>query len=252
MGERGTLEAIRQMQGFEAPQTHGTPNSAAPNRGFRSQSARPALPHGRRWVGPPVAASSNARSGHGRKTPRDTYQRRSITFFVREDADWMIPRRESVDVQPAGLSADAGTVLQFLRQRGASFFADIVRGTGKLKAEVETALWNLWPLDSLPRMVLTICVRLSTLSGAPARAADEPHDRGTALALVTAVFRRPARPHSSARSDLLDAFTSLRNRVPRASHPRNHSSKWREVLITLVASKIAANSRRPVCQWIFG
>jgi len=30
-----------------------------------------------------------------------------------------------------------------LRQRGASFFADIVRGTGKLKAEVETALWEL-------------------------------------------------------------------------------------------------------------
>jgi ATP-dependent Lhr-like helicase len=34
-------------------------------------------------------------------------------------------------------------VLEFLRQRGASFFADIVRGTGKLKAEIETALWEL-------------------------------------------------------------------------------------------------------------
>jgi ATP-dependent Lhr-like helicase len=33
--------------------------------------------------------------------------------------------------------------LEFLRQRGASFFADIVRGTGKLKSEVETALWEL-------------------------------------------------------------------------------------------------------------
>src|SRR5262249_42703168 len=31
----------------------------------------------------------------------------------------------------------------FLRQRGASFFADIVRGTGRLKAEIETALWEL-------------------------------------------------------------------------------------------------------------
>ena len=30
-----------------------------------------------------------------------------------------------------------------LRRRGASFFADIVRGTGKLKAEIETALWEL-------------------------------------------------------------------------------------------------------------
>src|SRR5437763_3678696 len=33
-------------------------------------------------------------------------------------------------------------VLDFLRQRGASIFADIVRGTGKLKAEIETALWE--------------------------------------------------------------------------------------------------------------
>ena len=34
-------------------------------------------------------------------------------------------------------------MLEFLRQRGASFFADIVRATGKLKAEIETALWEL-------------------------------------------------------------------------------------------------------------
>jgi ATP-dependent Lhr-like helicase len=55
----------------------------------------------------------------------------------------MIPRREAGEMQPRGLSADAATVLQFLRQRGASFFAEIARGTGKLKAEVETALWEL-------------------------------------------------------------------------------------------------------------
>ena len=32
---------------------------------------------------------------------------------------------------------------QFPHRHGASFFTDIVRGTGKLKAEVETALWEL-------------------------------------------------------------------------------------------------------------
>lgn len=42
-----------------------------------------------------------------------------------------------------GLSNGAQLVHEFLRQRGASFFADIVRGTGKLKAEIETALWEL-------------------------------------------------------------------------------------------------------------
>jgi ATP-dependent Lhr-like helicase len=41
------------------------------------------------------------------------------------------------------LSEGARQVLDFLRHRGASFFADIVRGTEKLKAEIETALWEL-------------------------------------------------------------------------------------------------------------
>jgi ATP-dependent Lhr-like helicase len=66
-----------------------------------------------------------------------------ITFFVRDDAEWMIPRRDGSEVTLSGLSPDANAVLQFLRQRGASFFVDIVRGTGQLKAEVETALWEL-------------------------------------------------------------------------------------------------------------
>ena len=67
-----------------------------------------------------------------------------ITFFVREEADWMIPRHAAGDEAEArGLSPGAKLVLEFLRQRGASFFADIVRGTGKLKAEIETGLWEL-------------------------------------------------------------------------------------------------------------
>jgi ATP-dependent Lhr-like helicase len=67
-----------------------------------------------------------------------------ITFFVREEADWMIPRHAAGDEAEArGLSHGAHLVLEFLRQRGASFFADIVRGTGKLKAEIETGLWEL-------------------------------------------------------------------------------------------------------------
>jgi ATP-dependent Lhr-like helicase len=67
-----------------------------------------------------------------------------ITFFIREDADWMIPRHPGAGLaENNGLSHGAQKVLDFLRQRGASFFADIVRGTEKLKAEIETALWEL-------------------------------------------------------------------------------------------------------------
>jgi ATP-dependent Lhr-like helicase len=74
-----------------------------------------------------------------------------ITFFVREDADWMgirqnphVSQKQGDMGHPgSGLSHGAQLVLEFLRQRGASFFADIVRTTGKLKAEIETALWEL-------------------------------------------------------------------------------------------------------------
>ncbi len=74
-----------------------------------------------------------------------------LTFFIREDADWMISRHASDGAPDAvgesgdsvGLSHTAREVLAHLRQRGASFFTDIVRATGKIKAELETALWEL-------------------------------------------------------------------------------------------------------------
>jgi ATP-dependent Lhr-like helicase len=64
-----------------------------------------------------------------------------ITFFVREDCDWMTPRHAP---EASGALANAAReVLEYVRQRGASFFADLVRGTGKLKSEIEMALWEL-------------------------------------------------------------------------------------------------------------
>ncbi|MBM2810878.1 MAG: associated domain protein [Chloroflexi bacterium] len=41
------------------------------------------------------------------------------------------------------LSSDASTVYEYLERRGASFMADLVRGTGLLPAAVEDALWEL-------------------------------------------------------------------------------------------------------------
>ncbi len=71
-----------------------------------------------------------------------------ITFFVRDEAQWMaLPNirtaQHDSQAHAPGLSPGSLEVLAFLRARGASFFADMVRGTGKLKAEIETALWEL-------------------------------------------------------------------------------------------------------------
>ena len=144
LGERGTLEAIRQVQGFEAPANSWESQilkrriAAYDPKVLDQLCLTGAVGWGR--LSPHPATLETFTEGKRRVIPTSVAP---ITFFVREDADWMIPRHEAGEAQLAGLSRDAVAVLQFLRQRGASFFADIVRGTAKLKSEVETALWEL-------------------------------------------------------------------------------------------------------------
>jgi ATP-dependent helicase Lhr and Lhr-like helicase len=144
LGERGTLEAVRQVQGFEAPanswelQILKRRIASFDPQVLDHLCLTGAVGWGR--LSPHPATLEAFTDGKRRVIPTSVAP---ITFFVREDADWMIPRHEAGEAQATGLSADAAAVLQFLRQRGASFFADIVRGIGKLKAEVETALWEL-------------------------------------------------------------------------------------------------------------
>ncbi len=144
LGERGTLEVVRQIQGFEAPANSWEPQIL--KRRIADFDPK-VLDHlcltgsvGWGRLSPHPATLEALTDGKRRVIPTSVAP---ITFFVREDADWMIPRHEAGGAEGTGLSADAAAVLQFLRQRGASFFADIVRGTGKLKSEVETALWEL-------------------------------------------------------------------------------------------------------------
>ena len=157
-GERGTMEVLQQLQGFEVPA----------NAWERQVLARRVTDYDPKWLdqlcltgavgwgrlSPHPATLETGGSSDG-SVPR---QRRviptsvaPITFFVREEADWMglsqnphfSQNQGEVGHPGSGLSHGAQLVLEFLKQRGASFFADIVRGTGKLKAEIETALWEL-------------------------------------------------------------------------------------------------------------
>jgi ATP-dependent Lhr-like helicase len=153
-GERATLEVLRQLQGFEIPA----------NAWERNVLARRIANYDPQWLdqlcltgavgwgrlsphpatidyGTPKAEEADAPRKIRRVIPTSVAP---ITFFVREDADWMSPHNPaSADPNARGLSDGAKQVLDFLRHRGASFFADIVRGTDKLKAEIETALWEL-------------------------------------------------------------------------------------------------------------
>ena len=144
-GERATLDVLRQLQGFEIPA----------NAWERQVLSRRIANYDPKWLdqlcmtgavgwgrlSPHPATLEDSAAGKRRVIPTSVAP---ITFFVREASDWMSPHHPIVE-QPEsrGLSDGARQVLEFLRHRGASFFADIVRGTDKLKAEVETALWEL-------------------------------------------------------------------------------------------------------------
>ena len=71
-----------------------------------------------------------------------------ISLFPRNDADWLLAlarkgRQGQLAWLPENLTAVARTVYHYLAQRGASFFADVARGTHQLQAEVEQGLWEL-------------------------------------------------------------------------------------------------------------
>jgi ATP-dependent Lhr-like helicase len=144
LGERGTLEALRQLQGFEIPANSWERQVLARRVAeydpvvLDQLCLTGAVGWGR--LSPHPATLDDTASGGRRVIPTSVAP---ITFYVREESDWMLPRRAHDDDAPQGISHNARAVLGFLRQRGASFFTDIVRGTGKLKSEIETALWEL-------------------------------------------------------------------------------------------------------------
>jgi ATP-dependent Lhr-like helicase len=144
-GERGLLQVLRQLQGFEIPANAWEKQILACRVNEYDPAALDqlcltgAVGWGR--LSPHPATLEDAGEGRRRVVPTSVAP---ITFFVREESDWMQPRLSAEEQSfERVLSPGSHAVLEFLRRRGASFFADIVRGTGKLKAEVETALWEL-------------------------------------------------------------------------------------------------------------
>ncbi len=141
-GERGTLEIISQLAGYEAPssawETEILPRRITQYAGtyLDRLCLTGTIGWGRLSPHPAFITGDEKPS---RITPTSSAP---ITFFIREEADWIVIKtRERLESAP--LSAQAREVIQFLETRGASFFADITRGVALLKAEIESALWEL-------------------------------------------------------------------------------------------------------------
>jgi ATP-dependent Lhr-like helicase len=145
LGERGTLEVLQQLQGYEAPANTWEHQILARRVADYDPKVLDQLclsgAIGWRRLSPHPALLVGAAERGRRVTPTSVAP---ISFFARDDASWMsFPSEELAAADHPGLSPVAKEVLQFLKNRGASFFADIVRGTRRLKSEVETALWEL-------------------------------------------------------------------------------------------------------------
>ncbi len=147
LAERGTLEIIRQLQGFEAPASAWESQILARRiAGYDPQvldhlCLAGAVGWGRLSPHPALSNPESAEAHPARRvTPTSAVP---ITFFVREESEWMVSRAAETRQSLAGLSPVARDAHTYLRGRGASFFADIVRGTGRLKSEIEMALWEL-------------------------------------------------------------------------------------------------------------
>ena len=150
-GEHGTLEVIRQLQGFEIPASAWERFVLA----RRISDYDPAhldqlcLTGAVGWgrLSPhPATLEATGTDETGRENRRRVIPTRvaPIAFFVREDADWMRAHHPGAeDSATSFLSPVAQEVLELLKQRGALFFPDMVRATGRLKAEIETGLWEL-------------------------------------------------------------------------------------------------------------
>ena len=141
-GADGVLHVVRQLQGYEisaaAWEAEILPNRVAHySPEFLDQLCLSGeVMWGRLSPHPAFDNDDNGRTHRVRPT-----RVAPLTLFLREDAEWLLSGPQPAS--DASLSHPAREVLAELQQRGASFFPDLARGTGRLASEVEDALWEL-------------------------------------------------------------------------------------------------------------
>ena len=232
-GERGLLEVLRQLQGFEIP-ANAWERQILPQR-IKDYDPKDldhlcltgAVGWGR--LSPHPATLEASAESNRRVVPTSVAP---VTFFLRDDSDWMTSvHHHQPEAIERCLSPVANEVFAFLQSRGASFFSDIVRGTGKLKAEIETGLWELVAAgvvtaDGFDNLRALVAPRRS---GAAGRARRPRHSAGR----WTIMHTEPAGDHAAALEAtcrmLLDRYgVVFRELLARESV----LPKWRELLLT--------------------
>jgi ATP-dependent Lhr-like helicase len=149
-GEEGLLEVIRQLQGFEIPANAWEREILAKRVTDYDKDTLDRLCFsgqigwGRLSPHPATLAETNKDSGLPNKKRVIPTSIAPITFFVRGETGWMAIHQQKAEQSDfSRLSHAAKSIYEYIEAKGASFFTDIVRGAGRLGAEVETGLWEL-------------------------------------------------------------------------------------------------------------
>jgi ATP-dependent Lhr-like helicase len=147
-GEQGVLEALYQLEAFEAPAVEWErtllPARVAnyDPRWLDQLCLSGAVGWGR--ISPHPAWTTGDGSAPRRVIPTNAAP---IAFYLRETADWLphTLAQQSVDetLLAQALSPDALRIRALLTQRGASFAADLQRTTGLTRQQTAHALWEL-------------------------------------------------------------------------------------------------------------
>lgn len=148
VGAQGLLEVIAQLQGLQLPAA-AWEREVFPARVAGYQSAmldelclngtvlwgRLVSGGGEEEAGPGDAARGRRRAAPNRNTTLSVLLRESLPHFLRASS----PQEPSY----AGLGASARQILELLAQRGAMFFNELQAVTGRLRTDLDQALWEL-------------------------------------------------------------------------------------------------------------
>ena len=150
-GRDGVLKVIRQLQGLELP----APAWEEQILPTRIQNYDPAdlealclsglVAWGRLRPGAPPEPADDAMNGKRARAPQSAQptRRARLAFLMREDMGVFLKSQKAEEVWRGNLSRSAIEMLDFLKDRGASFLVDITAATGRLRTEAEEALWEL-------------------------------------------------------------------------------------------------------------
>ena len=249
-GEQGLLEALRGLEGFEAP-------AAEWERTLLPQRVAGYDP---RWLDAlcltgavgwgrisPHAAFTDAENASEKRGPRRVVptSMAPVAFFVREEALWMdlcLERRQIPEMTlTACLSELANRVRSCLGERGAMFAGDLIRQSGVPAEEVQRALWELVAAglvtaDGFDSLRMLIDPRRKKAFSAPGKTKAAGRnaagrwallaDAGTGTDTPEAAVRRDAQVESACRMLLRRYGVVLRDVLARETT----APPWRELV----------------------